>query len=81
MGFSLLQHLRIPFVNQGIDEVNHTMVNKTNVLEIQLNGTQSGCKFLDVKGFGQFILGPPLLICTDVQIETLQLFILSHQTK
>ena len=33
------------------------MVNKTNVLEIQLNGTQSGCKFLDVKGFGQFILG------------------------
>ena len=37
------------------------MVNKTNVLEIQLNGTQSCCKFLDVKGFGKFILlGPPI---------------------
>ena len=31
------------------------MVNKTNVLEIELNGTQSSCKFLDVKGFGKFI--------------------------
>ena len=30
------------------------MVNKTNVLEIQLNGTQSCCKFFDVKGFGKF---------------------------
>ena len=29
------------------------MVNKTNVLEIQLNGTQSCCRFLDIKGFGQ----------------------------
>ena len=46
----MLQHLRIPFVNQGVDEVNRTMVDKTNVLEIQLNGTQSGCKFSDVKG-------------------------------